>query len=76
VIARVRLLQELFPIAEDEAAVTTYLLTLLRQIPMGGRQIYDANFVATMRQYQITHLLTHNVADFARFQPLITIVPL
>jgi predicted nucleic acid-binding protein len=63
-------------IAEDTSDVTAHLLTLLQQIPMGGKQIHDANIVATMQAYGITHLLTHNVADFTRFQPLITIVPL
>jgi len=41
---------------------------------MGGRQVHDANIVATMQVYGITHLLTHNTDDFARFAHLITVV--
>ncbi len=61
---------------EDDERVTANLLTLVQQIPTGGKQVHDANIVATMQTYGITRLLTHNVADFVRFQPLITIVPL
>lgn len=74
--ARVQNFQQIFKVAEDGPDVTAHLLTLLQQIPMGGKQIHDANIVATMLAWGVTHLLTHNVADFTRFQPLITIVPL
>ena len=36
----------------------------------------DTNIVATMQAYNITHLLTHNIADFQRFEDHITVVPL
>jgi hypothetical protein len=52
------------------------LLTLLLTIPAGGAQIHDANIVATMQAYGIQRLLTENVADFARFAGVITLVPL
>jgi hypothetical protein len=32
-----------------------------------GRQVHDANIVATMRVFGLKNLLTHNPADFARF---------
>jgi predicted nucleic acid-binding protein len=65
-----------FQIAEDTSAVTTQWLTLLSQIPMGGKQVYDANIVATMLAHGLTHILTHNVSDFARFGSLITVIAL
>jgi predicted nucleic acid-binding protein len=65
-----------FLVAEDNLVVTRNLLNLLRQVPMGGKQVHDANIVATMQAYGISHLLTHNVSDFARFSQFITIVPL
>jgi hypothetical protein len=40
------------------------------------RVVIDANIVATMVANNISHLLTHNVADFTRFAPYITVVPL
>ena len=41
---------------------------------MGGKQIHDANIVATMLAYNIPCLLTHNVKDFKRFEGIIEIV--
>ena len=43
---------------------------------VNGRQIHDANIVATMREYGIPNLLTDNTSDFTRFGHLITVVPL
>lgn len=65
-----------FFIAEDTAQVTERLLDLLQQFPVGGKQVHDANIVATMLAYNIPTLLTHNTDDFARFSSLITVLPL
>lgn len=63
----IRLFQTQFRVAEDSAEVTERLLMLMEEIPVGGRQVHDANIVATMLVYGIGQLLTHNVADFNRF---------
>lgn len=73
---QVQVFEGRFRIAEDNAQVTSNLLTLVNQIPVGGGQIHDANIVATMQAYNISYLLTHNTADFDRFAGLITILPL
>ena len=52
------------------------LLTLCLTIPLGGKQVHDANIVATMQAHGIGKLLTHNTVDFARYQHLITVIPL
>ncbi len=65
-----------FQIAEDGPQVTTNLLTLLNQVSVGGKQIHDANIVATMQAYSLEYLLTHNVADFSRFANYITVINL
>lgn len=65
-----------FEIAEDNYQVTEELLKLFSTIAMGGKQVHDANIVATMLVYGISHLLTHNVSDFLRFSHLITVLPL
>lgn len=62
-----------FRIAEDGPAVTEHLLTLLQQVPIAGRQVHDANIVATMLAVGIRRLLTANPVDFARFAHLITV---
>lgn len=74
--ARVQALPRSFRIADDTAQVTAYLLALLQEHPTGGKQIHDANIVATMLAYGIPTLLTQNVDDMQRFSGKITIVPL
>jgi predicted nucleic acid-binding protein len=66
----------MFRIAEDGPTVSAHLLRLLQSIAAAGKQIHDANIVATMLAHGIPKLLTHNTADFARFGGLITVVPL
>jgi len=68
--------QTLYHIADDTTGVTTHLLALLKAYPTGGKQVHDANIVATMLAYGIDTLLTHNVDDFERFENVITVVPL
>ena len=68
--------QSQFRIAEDGPAVTANLLALLTTIPIGGKQVHDANIVATMQAYGLRRLLTHNTADFARFGAFIQVEPL
>jgi predicted nucleic acid-binding protein len=73
---RVRYFQMNFRVADETFTVTRNLLLLLEKIPMGGRQVHDANIVATMQAYGIRHLVTLNTADFARFSGLITLLSL
>jgi predicted nucleic acid-binding protein len=66
----------LFVLPRTAQASWPNLLTLCLAIPVGGKQIHDANIVATMQTYGIDKLLTHNTVDFARYQSLITVIPL
>ncbi len=68
--------QSAFQIAEDGPSVTEILLTLLQEVPVSGRQIHDANIVATALAYGIPCILTNNVADFDRFSRFVEIIPL
>ena len=52
------------------------LENLLQNFSVAGKQVHDANIVATMQLHGIRHLLTNNGEDFARFSQLITVVPL
>lgn len=74
--AQARKFERLFVVADDTAQVTARLLALLQEHPTGGRQIHDANIVATMLAYGIPTLLTHNVDDMNRFVGKIAVVPL
>ena len=75
-LSEIRFFVNRFHVAEDSPQVTERLLTLMEQVPVGGRQVHDANIVATMQAYGINQLLTHNIADFNRFSELITVLPL
>jgi predicted nucleic acid-binding protein len=50
------------------------LQTLLSCCLTGGKQIHDANIVATMIANDLKILLTHNVGDFERFNKFITTI--
>ncbi|MBI3301165.1 MAG: type II toxin-antitoxin system VapC family toxin [Deltaproteobacteria bacterium] len=76
VIERVRYFQNRFRVAEDGPHVTERLLALMQQVSIGGKQVHDANIVATMLAYGIPSLLTHNTDDFVRFSGHITVLPL
>ena len=65
-----------FRLAEDGPAVTERLLELIEGVEVGGKQIHDANVVATMLASGIPALLTHNVGDFVRFSDVIQVIPL
>ena len=65
-----------FLLAEDGTAVTTELLNLLSTIPIAGKQVHDANIVATMLSHGIQKVVTHNVKDFNRYAGLISVIPL
>lgn len=65
-----------FYVAHDSPAVVERLLALVKEVPIGGKQIHDANIVATMLEHGVTHLLTDNAKDFERFSSHITILPL
>jgi predicted nucleic acid-binding protein len=67
VLEQVQRFVERFDVADDTAAVTAQLCKLMADIPVGGKQVHDANLVATMLVYGIPAVLTHNGQDFARF---------
>jgi len=62
-----------FQVADDTGAVAGQLVKLMEDFKIGGKQVHDANIVATMLAYDIPCLLTHNVKDFARFGEVIRI---
>ena len=65
-----------FHVADESAAVTAQLVQLIQLVAVGGKQIHDANIVATMLVHGVSQLLTHNVDDFARYSSFITVQPL
>lgn len=65
-----------FEVLEDGPEVGARLAELCRSVVLGGRQVHDANIVATMLAHGETRLLTANRGDFRRFEPRIEVVGL
>ncbi|WP_339136011.1 MAG: PIN domain-containing protein [Candidatus Electrothrix sp. GW3-4] len=76
VIEAIRHFEEDFTVFNDTPGVTEQLLELAETISVSGKQIHDANIVATMLVNDVHELLTHNVSDFKRFSTDIEVVPL
>ncbi len=74
VASRARRLAELFQVADETQQISNNLLKLLETVPMGGKQVHDANIVATMQACDIQHLFTLNPVDFTRFSSHITVL--
>ena len=70
----VKRLMDAFEILEDGPVVTDLLIELCREVSVGGRQIHDANIVATMLAYGERRLMTFNTADFRRYGDRIELV--
>ena len=60
-------LVDTFEVLEDGPVVTDWLVSLCREVSVGGRQFHDANIVATMLAYGERRLLTFNAVDFRRY---------
>jgi predicted nucleic acid-binding protein len=75
-LADVRSFLASFEIAEDNSAVLDRLLELLAVHPVAGKQVHDANLVATMLAHRLDRLFTYNAADFQRFAGVIRLVSL
>jgi predicted nucleic acid-binding protein len=63
-----------FNILEDGPVVAEQLLRPCRTVQVVGRQVHDANIVATMLAHGESRLLTANRRDFQRFEQQIEIV--
>jgi predicted nucleic acid-binding protein len=63
-----------FNILEEGPAAWDQLVALCHRFSFGGRQVHDANIIATMLAHGENRLLTFNVADFLRFNTLVEVV--
>ena len=72
--ADIRRFERQFRVLEDGPTVTDRLLTLLGNVPCGGKQVHDANIVATMLAHGVARVLTHNTSDFVRFAGVVTVL--
>ena len=63
-----------FEVLEDGPLVSDFLMTICREVLVGGKQIHDANIVATMLAHGERRLLTFNTTDFLRYGDRIELV--
>lgn len=73
-LADVERMERAFRVLEDGPRVTESLVALCRAVPVGGRQVHDANIVATMLAHGEHRLLTFNTVDFRRYGDRIELV--
>jgi len=68
-------LEAIFPLLNDTPALFDEWRKLVELHDCKGKVAHDARLVAAMQTQGITHLLTFNVGDFARFPGVIVLDP-
>jgi predicted nucleic acid-binding protein len=61
-------------VLDDTEIVMETLWQLYADIPFGGKQVHDANLVATLFSCGLDTLVTVNTVDFARFAPRLKLI--
>lgn len=72
---RVRLIERLFTLLPDTPAVHAAWRQLIVTHSVHGVQVHDARIAAAMQVHGITHILTLNVSDFARYSHITAVHP-
>jgi predicted nucleic acid-binding protein len=62
-----RLIERVFPLLPDDARIHREWRKLVVNFGVSGVQVHDARIAATMLVHQVTHILTFNTSDFARY---------
>ncbi len=75
-VANVRALRARLNLLAEDVKVSNRLLELLDTVECTGKQVHDANVVATMLVHGIDTVVTLNVNDFARFGDHVQVVHL
>ena len=75
-VGNVHAIRERTTLLAEDTRVTQRLLGLLADVDCGGRQIHDANVIATMLVHGIGAVVTMNIDDFARFDGYVDVVRL
>lgn len=72
---RLRVLEQVIPVLPDSPAAYAHWRALVVSHGVMGVQAHDARLVALMMAHGLTHLLTLNAADFARYPMIVAITP-
>ena len=75
-VSNVRAIQERTAFLAEDARVADRLQGLLADVECRGKQVHDANVIATMLAHGVGTVVTMNVEDFARFERYVSLVKL
>jgi predicted nucleic acid-binding protein len=75
-LGNVRAIRERTTLLTEDGKVAERLLVLLADVEAGGKQVHDANVIATMLVHGIAVIVTMNLDDFARFGQYVDLVRL
>lgn len=75
-LGNVRAIRERTTFLAEDSRVADRLLGLLADVQCGGKQVHDANVVATMLVHGIGTVVTMNLDDFVRFDRYVSLVGL
>lgn len=68
-------MMEAYTVLPDSPDVLNHWLDLCTRHAVSGRPAHDARLVALMQAHGVTHLLTLNTGDFARYTEIICLSP-
>lgn len=75
-VGNVRAIRERTFLLEEDSRVADRLMRLLEDVECGGKQVHDANVVATMLVHGVGTVVTMNSGDFARFTSYVNLLEL
>jgi predicted nucleic acid-binding protein len=75
-IGNVRAIRERTTLLGEDAKVADRLLGLLADVECDGKQVHDANLVATMLVHGVGTVVTMNLEDFGRFERHVSLIRL
>jgi predicted nucleic acid-binding protein len=65
-----RLIERIFPLLPENAAIHSEWRKLVVNFGVSVVRVHDVRFVAAMMTHSVTHILTFNVSDFARYSSI------
>ncbi|MRH89104.1 PIN domain-containing protein [Nocardia sp. SYP-A9097] len=75
-LANIGVLSERLRLLDESQKVHGRLLTLINDTECAGKQVHDANIVATMLTHGVDAIATLNIGDFTRFDKHVRIIKL
>ncbi len=72
---RAKVVEHYFTFLPDSEAVHTQWRRLVVDYRVSGVQVHDARLVAAMLVHRLTHILTFNTSDFARYAEITVVHP-